>query len=99
MAKGDKDHQEPNSSSSWIAGRPGSAPPRGAGGPRSSDPAQTSVYFDTDKGKVRKAGYSLRVRQAATTIQTVKTNGGGAGLFDRDEWETPVRRHLSTPRP
>jgi len=53
--------------------------------------SQTSVYFDTAKGKVRKAGYSLRVRQAGEDhIQTVKTNGGGAGLFDRGEWEAPV---------
>ena len=52
---------------------------------------QTSVYFDTDKGKVHKAGYSLRVRRAGDDhIQTVKTNGGGAGLFDRGEWEVPV---------
>jgi triphosphatase len=53
--------------------------------------SQTSVYFDTDKGKVHKAGYSLRVRRAGDDhIQTVKTNGGGAGLFDRVEWEVPV---------
>ena len=59
-----------------------------------SDPktqAQTSVYFDTDKRRVRKAGYSLRVRKAGDEhVQTVKTNGGGAGLFYRGEWEAPV---------
>ena len=53
--------------------------------------SQTSVYFDTVKGRVHKAGYSLRVRQAGDEhVQTVKTNGGGAGLFDRGEWEVPV---------
>ena len=53
--------------------------------------SQTSVYFDTPKGKVHDAGYSLRVREAGENYtQTVKTNGGGAGLFDRGEWEVPV---------
>ena len=53
--------------------------------------SQTSVYFDTSKGDVHKAGYSLRVRQVDDChTQTVKTNGGGAGLFDRGEWEAPV---------
>lgn len=53
--------------------------------------AQSTVYFDTGKGKVHKAGYSLRVRQAGDDhTQTVKTDGGGAGLFDRGEWEAPV---------
>jgi len=53
--------------------------------------SQTSVYFDTGKRRVHKAGYSLRVRQAGDEhVQTVKTNGGGAGLFYRGEWEAPV---------
>lgn len=53
--------------------------------------SQRSVYFDTSKGDVHKAGYSLRVRQVGDDhTQTVKTNGGGAGLFDRGEWEAPV---------
>lgn len=58
-----------------------------------------SVYFDTNKGKVHKAGYSLRVRQDEDDrcTQTVKTNGGGAGLFDRGEWEAPVD-HLAPER-
>lgn len=50
-----------------------------------------SVYFDTNSGDVRKAGYSLRVRR--TTIgflQTIKPIVGGTGLFDREEWEGPV---------
>jgi triphosphatase len=59
----------------------------------------SSVYFDTSKGKVHKAGYSLRVRQDDDDrrTQTVKTNGGGAGLFDRGEWEAPVD-HLAPER-
>lgn len=53
--------------------------------------SQSTIYFDTNKGKVHKAGYSLRVREIDDCrIQTVKTNGGGAGLFDRGEWEAPV---------
>jgi len=51
---------------------------------------QTSVYFDTPEPKVHEAGYSLRIRKAGDDhVQTVKTNGG-AGLFDRGEWEAPV---------
>jgi inorganic triphosphatase YgiF len=53
--------------------------------------SQSSVYFDTNKGEVHKAGYSLRVRQAEDChTQTVKTKGAGAGLFHRGEWEAPV---------
>lgn len=52
--------------------------------------SQTSQYFDTGKGKVHDAGYSLRVRRTGDgCTQTVKT-AGGAGMFDRGEWETPV---------
>jgi inorganic triphosphatase YgiF len=55
--------------------------------------SQTSVYFDTIKGEIHKAGYSLRVRQVGDCFtQTVKTNGGAAGLFDRGEWEAPVEQ-------
>jgi triphosphatase len=55
--------------------------------------SQSSVYFDTDKSEVHKAGYSLRVRQVGDCFtQTVKTNGGSAGLFDRGEWEAPVEQ-------
>lgn len=53
--------------------------------------SQTSIYFDTDDSLVHKAGYSLRVRRSGDDhVQTVKTNDGGAGLFDRTEWEVPV---------
>jgi inorganic triphosphatase YgiF len=55
--------------------------------------AQSSVYFDSDDGEVRKAGYSLRVRRIGDEFtQTVKTGASGAGLFDRGEWEAPVGR-------
>lgn len=55
--------------------------------------SQTSVYFDTDDGEVHKAGYSLRVRRVGDCFtQTVKTNGGSAGLFNRGEWEAPVEQ-------
>ena len=55
--------------------------------------SQKSVYFDTEDGAVHKAGYSLRVRQVGDCFtQTVKTNGGAAGLFDRGEWEAPVEQ-------
>ena len=53
---------------------------------------QSSTYFDTKKGALRKAGFTLRVRNAGDRrVQTVKAAAAdGAGLFDRDEWETPV---------
>ena len=52
---------------------------------------QLTIYYDTAKGALRKAGYSLRVRSAAGGfIQTVKPTIGAAGLFARDEWEMPV---------
>ena len=54
---------------------------------------QRTVYFDTCNGKLRKKGYSLRVRQIGDRFtQTVKTSGRSAGLFNREEWESPVRR-------
>ena len=61
--------------------------------------SQKSIYFDTDDGQVRQAGYSLRVRQNGKFFtQTVKTNGGSAGLFDRGEWEAPVDRMAPDPK-
>lgn len=52
---------------------------------------QLSVYFDTPRGKLRKAGYTLRVRRSgAAFVQTIKAAKGGAGLFDRGEWEEAV---------
>lgn len=52
---------------------------------------QISVYFDTPKGKLRRQGWILRVRQHDEGwTQTIKRGAGSAGLFDRDEWEAPV---------
>jgi triphosphatase len=52
-----------------------------------------SIYFDTDGSAIRRTGYSLRVRADGKSFtQTVKTNGGLAGLFDRGEWEARVKR-------
>lgn len=52
-----------------------------------------TVYFDTPKGKLRKAGVTLRVRRSGDTfLQTVKADSGAtAGLFDRAEWNMPVQ--------
>lgn len=54
---------------------------------------QLSVYFDTPKHHLFKHGYSLRVRDSGgKLVQTVKAGGETAGLFDRPEWEVPVKR-------
>ncbi|KMO17562.1 CYTH and CHAD domain-containing protein [Methylobacterium platani] len=52
----------------------------------------TSVYYDTPDGRLREAGYTLRVRRDGERhIQTVKARGpAAAGLFDRPEWESDV---------
>lgn len=50
-----------------------------------------TVYFDTPDRALNKAGFSLRIRRRAednSSIQTVKSAGGGA--FRRREWEWPV---------
>lgn len=51
---------------------------------------QLTTYFDTDKGELRKAGYSLRLRKKGRTChQTVKQRGADSGGFSsRAEWET-----------
>ena len=52
---------------------------------------QLSVYYDTAKGRIRKQGFSLRVRSVdGGFVQTVKPTTESAGLFARDEWEDPV---------
>ncbi len=57
-----------------------------------SEQHQESIYFDTPKGKLRRAGYTLRVRRSGRKrTQTIKSRGDAAGLFDRSEWEAPVR--------
>lgn len=48
-----------------------------------------SVYFDTPKLKLRRKGYSLRIRHdGRKNIQTVKSSGAGAIV--RGEWERLV---------
>ena len=47
----------------------------------------TSIYFDTAKGSLRRAGMALRVRRSGDEFtQTLKD--GGDGAFSRGEWET-----------
>jgi triphosphatase len=54
--------------------------------------ALTSAYYDTADLALREAGLTLRVRKASgKLIQTVK-RGRPTDLFNRDEWETPVKR-------
>jgi inorganic triphosphatase YgiF len=64
-----------------------------AAGKKSSRPATlVSVYFDTDKLKLRNKGLSLRVRRIGRRhVQTIKQeNGEGAVLFTRNEWEREI---------
>src|ERR1044071_9612979 len=58
-----------------------------------NDPARsedlTSVYFDTDRLKLRKHGLTLRVRRIGDHyVQTIKASDGE--LFERGEWETEI---------
>lgn len=59
------------------------------GDPRRRPDTQRTVYFDTLKGDLRKAGYSLRLRQKGRAfVQTVKHRGSDSGGFSsRAEWE------------
>jgi triphosphatase len=51
---------------------------------------EISVYFDTDKHKLRKKGLMLRVRRVGSRyFQTIKASGNSAP-FERDEWETEI---------
>jgi inorganic triphosphatase YgiF len=48
-----------------------------------------AVYFDTDSFELRDNGLSLRIRNFGNElIQTIKRSDG---VFDRGEWETPVK--------
>ena len=52
--------------------------------------SQVSVYFDTDKEKLRQRGLMLRVRRSGRHFtQTVKAMAEG-NIFVRDEWEADV---------
>src|SRR6266542_3573453 len=60
---------------------------------KSSKPATlVSVYFDTDKLKLRKKGLSLRVRRVGRRhVQSIKQNAGErAALHTRNEWELDI---------
>jgi len=51
---------------------------------------EVSVYFDTDKHKLRKKGVLLRVRRIGNRyVQTIKL-AANSGTFDRDEWEAEI---------
>lgn len=51
-----------------------------------------STYYDTPDQKLRKAGFSLRVRKSGRRyVQTVKSQAGAAaGWYVRPEWETDI---------
>jgi len=54
---------------------------------------EISVYFDTDKRKLRKRGLMLRVRRIGHRyMQTIKATGD-SGPFERDEWEAEIAGH------
>jgi inorganic triphosphatase YgiF len=54
---------------------------------RSTD---VTVYFDTDKQKLRRHGLMLRVRrQGRRYTQTIKATAN-SGVFQRDEWEVEI---------
>jgi triphosphatase len=51
---------------------------------------EISVYFDTEKRKLRKNGLMLRVRRIGKRhVQTIKAAGSSAP-FERDEWEAEI---------
>jgi inorganic triphosphatase YgiF len=51
---------------------------------------EVSVYFDTDKYKLRKKGVILRVRRVGGRyVQTIKT-ANNIGPLERDEWEAEL---------
>src|SRR3984893_1789605 len=51
---------------------------------------EISVYFDTEKRKLRKKGLMLRVRRIGKRhVQTIKAAGNSAP-FERDEWEAEI---------
>ena len=51
---------------------------------------EVSIYFDTDKQRLRKNGLMLRVRRIGSRyIQTIKASRDG-GLFERGEWESEI---------
>lgn len=69
---------------------------KGATTARGKPATQVSIYFDTDKQKLRKNGLSLRVRRIGRRyVQTIKQESGeSAALLARNEWESPVRSRM-----
>src|SRR5215472_368901 len=58
--------------------------------PSPSRAAEISVYFDTDKHKLRKNGLMLRVRRIGHRhVQTIKASSR-SGPFERGEWENVI---------
>ena len=59
----------------------------------------TSVYYDTARHELRRAGIALRLRRDGTRwLQTLKAESAPhAGLAARAEWELPVRRKALEP--
>ncbi len=56
--------------------------------PAAKSAKQVSIYFDTNKQKLRKRGVMLRVRREDRHFtQTIKATGNG---FERDEWEAEI---------
>jgi triphosphatase len=70
---------------------------KGAASSARNPASLVSVYFDTDKLKLRREGLSLRVRRIGRRhVQTVKQeNGAGAPLLARNEWEQDI--HANRP--
>src|SRR5262245_51444653 len=57
---------------------------------RAKTATEISVYFDTEKHKLRKKGMMLRVRRSGDRyVQTIKS-AGTSGPFARDEWESEI---------
>src|SRR6266545_5761999 len=71
----------------------GSSLLKGAAASARKPASVVSVYFDTDKLKLRHKGLSLRVRRIGRRhVQTIKQeNGASATLFARNEWEHDTR--------
>ena len=66
---------------------------------KSSKPATlVSVYFDTDKLKLRNKGLSLRVRRIGRRlVQTIKRENGGRAIYPR-RMGAPDQRQAARPR-
>jgi triphosphatase len=57
---------------------------------RPKSATEVSVYFDTDKHKLRKKGVMLRVRRSGDRyVQTIKS-ARNSGPLSRDEWESEI---------